>query len=72
MAIPDPIQLYADLIELRTLVRDIKADVESNKIDIKELLAFMNGIKMLLTLSIGGGALSIITLIITILNNING
>jgi len=57
-----------DLIELRTRVNELEKDVLQNKTDIRALLDFMAGVKMLLSLSIGGGALSVITLILTIAN----
>ena len=53
-----------DLVELRARFDNLTTDVSQNQVDIRNLLDFAAGLKMLLNLSIGGGALSILNLII--------
>ena len=52
------------LVELRARFDNLRTDVSQNQVDIRNLLDFAAGLKMLLNLSIGGGALSILNLII--------
>jgi hypothetical protein len=56
----------SDVIELRTRLNELEKDTRQNSADIRLLLEFMAGIKMLMYLSLSGGGLSIITLIVTI------
>ena len=61
-----------NLITIMEKVRNMELDNISRDADLKALLEFKAGINMLLSLAIGGGALSIITLILTIVNFIKG
>jgi len=63
-----PCRACPDLITLKEKVRNIEEDNKTRDADIKTLLEFKAGINMLLSLSIGGGARSVITLILTIVN----
>lgn len=56
------------LKEKVTRLEERMTDVEK---DIKDLLRFMAEINMLVKLGIGGGALSLINLIVTILEKLN-
>ena len=59
-----------DLVDLRARLAELEKDVAQNSQDIRLLLEFMAGVKMLMYLSVGGGGLSIISLIITIAEGI--
>jgi len=52
-----------EIIELEIRVKELEEDNKGHKSDIRTLLDFMAGIKMLQTLSIGGGFLSIVNII---------
>ena len=56
-----------EVIELSVRVDELEKDNKDNRTDIRTLLDFMAGIKMLQTLSIGGGFLSIINVIILLI-----
>lgn len=57
----------SELISITVRLTELEKDVAQNAKDIRSLLEFMAGIKMLQSLSIGGGALSILTLILLII-----
>jgi hypothetical protein len=52
------------LIRLQVRVAELEKDSASHNADIRALLEFKAGLSMLINLSIGGGALSIINLIV--------
>ena len=56
----------ADIADLKARVKQLEDDRDRQAIKIEQLLDFMSGVKMLMYLSIGGGGLSIISLILTI------
>lgn len=53
-----------ELIRLQVRVTELEKDSASHNADIRALLEFKAGLSMLINLSIGGGALSIINLIV--------
>jgi hypothetical protein len=53
-----------ELIRLQVRVTELEKDSASHNDDIRALLEFKAGLSMLINLSIGGGALSIINLIV--------
>jgi len=53
-----------EVIQLAVRVGELETDNKDNRRDIRTLLDFMAGMKMLLNLSIGRGFLSIINLIL--------
>jgi len=56
-----------EVIQLAVRVGELETDNKDNRRDIRTLLDFMAGMKMLLNLSIGGGFLSIINLILLLI-----
>jgi hypothetical protein len=55
-----------EIIILREKVQSLEAWRASTEADLKEIRDVISQVKLLITLSIGGGGLSVITLIITI------
>jgi hypothetical protein len=60
-----------DVLILKEKVAALEAWRRSTEADLKEIRDVISQVKLLITLSIGGGGLSIITLIITISRLIN-
>lgn len=60
-----------DLLVLKEKVAALEAWRSTTEADLKEIRDVISQVKLLITLSIGGGGLSIITLIITINKMIN-
>ena len=54
------------ITNLQARVKQLELDRDRQAIKIEQLIEFMAGLKMLMALSIGGGGLSVITLILTI------
>jgi len=55
-----------EIITLREKVQSLERWRASTEADLKEIRDVISQVKLLITLSIGGGGLSVITLIITI------
>lgn len=55
-----------EIITLREKVESLERWRASTEVDLKEIRDVISQVKLLITLSIGGGGLSVITLIITI------
>jgi len=53
-----------ELVRLQVRVAELEKDSAGHNTDIRTLLEFKAGLSMLINLSIGGGALSIINLIV--------
>jgi hypothetical protein len=60
-----------EIITLREKVESLERWRASTEADLKEIRDVISQVKLLITLSIGGGGLSIITLIVTISRLIN-
>jgi len=63
--------LEIKIAQLETKFIELEKDVIQNQKDVRLLLDFMSGVKMLMYLSVGGGGLSIITLILTLMQLLN-
>lgn len=57
---------YHDILILKEKVASLETWRSTTEIDLKEIRDVISQVKLLITLSIGGGGLSIITLVITI------
>jgi hypothetical protein len=62
----DNTRTRGEILILKEKVASLEAWRASTEVDLKEIREVISQVKLLLTLSIGGGGLSIITLIITI------
>ena len=60
-----------DLIVIKEKMAALEAWQRATEIDLKEIRDVISQVKLLITLSIGGGGLSIVTLIITVARLIN-
>jgi hypothetical protein len=60
-----------EIITLREKIESLERWRASTEADLKEIRDVISQVKLLITLSIGGGGLSVITLIITISRLIN-
>jgi hypothetical protein len=67
----DVIPIQGDILILKEKIAALEAWRTSTEADLKEIRDVISQVKLLITLSIGGGGLSIITLIITISRLIN-
>jgi len=70
-SLSNDISPVGDLLILKEKVAALEAWRASTEADLKEIRDVISQVKLLITLSIGGGGLSIITLIITISRLIN-
>jgi len=66
-AIP-PFETNSDLLVLRERVAHIEEDVLENRHEIRELIELAAQIRLLMSLSIGGGALSLLNLALYFIN----
>lgn len=58
-----------DLAALKEKVANLEADVRTNTHEIRDLIELAAQIRLLMSLSIGGGALSLLNLVLLILKN---
>jgi hypothetical protein len=65
-SLEDNTRTRGEILILKEKVASLEAWRASTEVDLKEIRDVISQVKLLLTLSIGGGGLSIITLIITI------
>ncbi len=68
---PKHILPFEDILILKEKVAALEAWRASTDADLKEIRDVISQVKLLITLSIGGGGLSVITLLITISRLIN-
>lgn len=61
----------ADLIRLQEKVADMRSDVNENSDDIRPLIELAAQIKLLMSLSIGGGALALFNLLLFLIERLN-
>ncbi|HBG75124.1 MAG: hypothetical protein A2X25_14425 [Chloroflexi bacterium GWB2_49_20] len=60
-----------DLAALKEKVANLEADVLTNTREIRNLIELAAQIKLLMSLAIGGGAMSLLNLVLFFLNNIH-
>ena len=60
-----------DLAALKEKVANLEADVLTNTREIRNLIELAAQIRLLMSLAIGGGAMSLLNLILFFLNNIH-
>jgi len=72
MPAPLPSQPWDELLILREKVAALEAWRTSTEADLKEIREVISQVKLLMTLSIGGGGLSILTLVVTLVLLITG
>ena len=70
-AVP-PFGPSSDVLVLRERVAHIEEDVEENRVEIRALIELAAQIRMLMSLSIGGGALSLLNLAIFFFSLVRG
>ena len=68
----DMLPAFGDIITLKEKVAAIEAWRASTETDLKEIRDIISQVKLLMSLSIGGGGLSILTLIITLIVLVTG
>ena len=66
-AVP-PFEPSSDVLVLRERVAHIEEDVEENRVEIRALIDLAAQIRLLMSLSIGGGALSLLNLALFFFN----
>ena len=66
-AVP-PFKPSSDVLVLRERVAHIEEDVEENRVEIRALIELATQIRLLMSLSIGGGALSLLNLALFFFN----
>ena len=68
----DPVPGIGEILILKEKVASLEAWRLTTETDLKEIRAIISQVKLLMSLSIGGGGLSVLTLILTLIALVTG